>query len=100
MEWIILTIVVIVVILAIIFGKFTGMIAESKGYDAEPWMIAGVFLGPIAMLAVGLMDSEDDAYLRKQSMQKAKERKREARRIQQVEAAQRARQAQETKDSL
>ena len=100
MEWVILTTVVLYIVLAVVFGRFTGMIAKSKGYDVQPWVIAGICLGPIAMLAVGLMDSANEVYERSQSVKKHSDRERHLKRAEQVEAAEKARQARQDLKSL
>ena len=35
-------------------------IARLKGYDRTPWMVAGVFLGPIALLALAAYPDLED----------------------------------------
>jgi len=40
----------------ITFAAYTYEIAKSKGRASTAWVIGGLFLGPIAMLAVGLME--------------------------------------------
>ena len=46
----------VLVVLPITFSVYTYEIAKSKGRASAPWAVGGLFLGPIAMLAVGLME--------------------------------------------
>jgi hypothetical protein len=44
---------------------FSQAVAESKGHEVGPWTIAGLFFGPLALLAaVGLPDLKSRKYLR------------------------------------
>lgn len=44
---------------------FTFAVAESKGHDGTPWIVGGLFFGPLALLAaVGLPDLKSRKYLR------------------------------------
>ena len=39
-------------------AAYTNMVAESKGIGHWHWAIAGLFFGPIALLAVGFMEAK------------------------------------------
>jgi hypothetical protein len=44
---------------------FTRSLAESKGHNSDVWVMAGLFFGPLALLAaVGLPDLKTRKYLR------------------------------------
>lgn len=55
----------LVLILGVICGLYSGVVAGAKGYDSAIWFIGGLLLGPLALLAsVGLPDLKLRRYLR------------------------------------
>ena len=49
-----LTLLIVLLIGWISIGLLAGWVATTRGRDGCSWFVAGVFLGPIALLAVGL----------------------------------------------
>ena len=56
MEGIFVLLVLLVLCVPVIFANFTYEIAKTKGRGSPGRFVAGLFLGPLAMLAVGLME--------------------------------------------
>ena len=48
---------VVFVLLALVFGYAAYRVAEHKGRRPGPWMVAGVFFGPFALLPLLLLRS-------------------------------------------
>lgn len=56
---------VIAILLGIVCAILTSRVADSKGWEASGWFIAGLLLGPLALLAVvGLPDKKLRQYVR------------------------------------
>lgn len=58
-------ILVLVVLVGVIFAAFSATLAGAKGYNQTSWAWAGLFFGPIALLAaMGLPNLKLRKYLR------------------------------------
>ena len=66
----------VLLVLPITFGAYTYEIAKSKGRASVAWVIGGLFLGPIAMVAVGLMEPKSVSDRENQAAEELAEAKR------------------------
>ena len=66
--------VVLVGILAVTCAFICGVAAHSKGRDGLAWMIAGLFLGPFAVLAI-MIASNDESGQRRHALEQGNMKK-------------------------
>lgn len=54
----------ILLCLSVLCAAFTGVVAESKGHNQGSWLLAGLFFGPLALIAsLGLGDQKTQKLL-------------------------------------